>query len=774
MDLRKIKSLAPGSSLLGYLKSILFSRFAFCLGAAALMVLLRLLIFDYAVFFKLEAVPNHDMYGGASYFATSMHSLRISADIAWWNPITHNGYAQYYQSFFSPLAPTSHHVVFILWALMIRALARLGIHIAEFRQYLIVTYIVLPFLTFASFAYFASLIFRHRATVFLVLVIFTFSGIGLWNSGWFFFQEPFSFFFLLATALAALQRPTPRRFLLLAIAALIQLTSANYWTVFNSWFFLIVSAAYWWVYPNQVRRLFVRILRWVKQRRLIAATALVMWVITLATWMLIMGSVAWEQGGKYVGQSEPYTATEAYGRVREIRRFTTELFNPNIKRALISYPARNDMHSARYLGVVLIPLLVLVAASRWYRRERWLILSAVGVLIVCMAPPFLLALWEKFPFMGRVRHLFDFYTHYWQLLVVLLAGAGMEILIGRLHKESTRRVFAALIAGLAIISLVILLAFLAFSQNFNLDNPNLQANLHVALLVLITSVVITQLLRFPTITNRRLFILVILVLATADLTKYFWEVNRLDRVFTAERFHTPVLLTSEAQQKFRAVWPDPILTQGFDAGRSGNLPVANDVWPFNIYMRHHDLRQLFETPGAFYKRELEGPPLEFFATAIPVSSSGQINTLIENSPELYTSNKAVLIHDVLPPVPQVLDLKSVIAPAGFTYQFHQSGYNAFDFEITAPQAGWLLIRQLKDPNWEIIVDGHPAQPVKANVAGMGLPVEAGRHVIHMEYIPLARRFYWTACALLCLTLLTLGIIAWRSQSTFHRRLSSKT
>jgi hypothetical protein len=78
----------------------------------------------------------------------------------------------------------------------------------------------------------------------------------------------------------------------------------------------------------------------------------------------------------------------------------------------------------------------------------------------------------------------------------------------------------------------------------------------------------------------------------------------------------------------------------------------------------------------------------------------------------------------------------------------------------------LLIRQLNDPIWKVILDGQPARPVQANVAGMGLPLATGRHSIHMEYRPLARRLYGSACALLCLTLLTLGIIGGRSKSTF--------
>ena len=110
------------------------SWFPFCLLLAASAVLGRLIAFDYRFFFRLEAIPNHDMYQGASFFATSMHSTALSGDIAWWNPIEHNGYAQYYQAFLSPLAPTPHHIAFIVWAQVIWTLSRLGVRIPEYYQ----------------------------------------------------------------------------------------------------------------------------------------------------------------------------------------------------------------------------------------------------------------------------------------------------------------------------------------------------------------------------------------------------------------------------------------------------------------------------------------------------------------------------------------------------------------------------------------------------------------------------------------------------------------
>ena len=113
-------------------------RLRFCLLVATGLVATRLAIVDHQ-FLAPTTVPPHDMYQGAAYFATNLHALRLEGDLAWWNPISDFGYAQYYQSFLSPLAPTSGHVVFILWAFAARALAFLGLGAAEYMQYVAVT-----------------------------------------------------------------------------------------------------------------------------------------------------------------------------------------------------------------------------------------------------------------------------------------------------------------------------------------------------------------------------------------------------------------------------------------------------------------------------------------------------------------------------------------------------------------------------------------------------------------------------------------------------------
>ena len=366
------------------------SKTAFCLSAAALVVLLQLACYNCDAFFRLRAVPSHDLYQGASFFATSMHSVRLSGDIAWWNPISNNGYAQYYQSFLSPLVPTSGNIVFIVWCQGIRALSALGVTVPEYYQYLAVVYMVLPFLMYSSFALFLGLLLRSRWAIFLVMVVHGLSGIALWNKAWFFAQEPFTLFLLLAATVALLKRPNRKHLFWLLAAAMIQLASINYWTVYNSWFIAIVLGAYGLAYPNQVRRLLVRLRDGVRRNKRLAAGLAAGAVAFCGVWLCLLLSV-YARGPFFlrtlIGTQDGYTDLRAYERIEEMRRFTTELFNPSIGFAL-QHATLNLMHNARYIGAELLPLLALIPFYRWRRLERFLLLCAVGVFVVCIAPRF--------------------------------------------------------------------------------------------------------------------------------------------------------------------------------------------------------------------------------------------------------------------------------------------------------------------------------------------------------------------------------------------------
>src|SRR5262249_8208859 len=149
------------------------------------------------------------------------------------------GHAQYFNLFVSPVSPNAGHITFIAWTQVVRLLDTFELAIPEYYQFLVLTLVVLPFLTYLFLGCLARLLFRTRTAVVLTVLVYAFSGIGLWNQAWFYYQEPATLFLLLATAVALLQRPSAVRALLFLLAVLIQFCSLNYWTLYNSWFILI-------------------------------------------------------------------------------------------------------------------------------------------------------------------------------------------------------------------------------------------------------------------------------------------------------------------------------------------------------------------------------------------------------------------------------------------------------------------------------------------------------------------------------------------------------
>ncbi len=946
-------------------KLVLKPNPAFFVATALAMLVLRLMLFDAANLFSTSFVPSHDVYKGTSHFTISMHSMRLNGDIAWWNPISSNGYAQYFQLFVSPLAPTANHIVYIVWAQMIRILSFVGISLPEYLQFLAVNFIILPFLTFTAFTYFCSHIFRRRPTIVLVALVYTLSGIGLWNAAWFYFQESFSLFFLLGACLGLLQRPNVPRLMLFLTALLIQLVSFNYWTIYNSWFIVLLLGFYGWMHYNQVRRLYSRTLKLVKQHKRLTALVTAMSVVTLMLWAAITASTLLEQSNSYIrstldGRSS-YTIEEAYNKVQEIRKYSTDLFNPSLERALEYYKINNPVHNARYIGAFLLPFLLLLPLYRWRRREKWLTATAVGIFIIALAPPVLLELWQLIPFMDRVVHFFYMYSHYWQLMVVLLAGLSFDMLLSREFNAAVKRRFIIMLGSFCGVLGVVLLFFMLFSQYFPKEDIGLQANLKFVLLALFSSFAILQFLQSPRARRSQLLVVTIIVLTLTDLTRYFWDVTRIDQKFSAEKIiGLSPPLADATQAALRQPWAVPDPNQGLKAGFYKNMPVANQFWPENFYLFHRFADQVQRAPSnvrdalsdtanlrsdfdvndlTVEDKQLEymltgiertQPLLEFYSKARVVPDPTQIANLpTDEFKQVFNQNQLLLqgkpdpalvsapdahnfdkdlsfdlknlsqwqsariapipvspeqpskwkvasdpqliykpelnvcmadydyvyikiaastdiidksrmmqilynvngqkdfrpwrgitvslpndeeLHSFMYPIKnfklnpqdrltglrldpvvegtvldrsevQIEDFRLISAdtnnncsgnatqPAASSSSINAKwgawDYNTYNFEVEAPQTGWLLIRQLYDPLWKVTVDGQAVQPTRANFTGMGLHLTQGRHTIRLDYQPLARRLYWPASFLLEATLLLLLIIAWRTRRKRH-------
>jgi hypothetical protein len=576
-------------------------RLRFCLLLALAMLALRLLSFDADAILSLQAPPNHDMLQGAAFFTTNMHNVRLNGDLAWWNPASFSGYAQYYQAFFSPLAPTPGHIVHILWSQLIRALALFDLAIPEYIQYLIVNYLILPYLAICAFICFAALWLRTRAALILVALIYTLSAIGVWHSAWFYFQEPFTFFMLATATLAVLRRPTGQRMLAWSAAALIQIASLNYWSLYNLFFYIIIVGAFIWVYPHRLRRLFRRLYRliWRYQGRTTAALVLV--GLTAGLWAVMLVSIFTEQ--RAVNLRDAYTIGEAESRVPPMPRYTLDLFNRQIERDGIEFNWEY-VHFSRYIGAFTLPLLVVFAVGRWGRRERWLIAVAGATLLVCFAPPLLLALWQTIPMMNNIFHQFYFYTHYWQIGLALIAAVAFDRLVrGELEVRERRRIVWAMGALGVMAAAILALGFVLATEDSERFAPAALLIGGVALLVWRAAAEARPARVW--IGARGLLIAGLLGIALTDLSGYFRAINLRDQAFTVGRwgFGMQQRNADAVQERLRQPWADPDRAYSFQGNLFDNFPIVFTFWLHNNYMKPRALVEL-ETLDRMVERDL--------------------------------------------------------------------------------------------------------------------------------------------------------------------------
>jgi hypothetical protein len=726
------------------------SEVLFCAVLAAFLVLTRVVAFDGRMFFSYRYVPNHDIMAGLPFFATNVHAYRTTGDIAWWNPVSQHGlgYAQYYQSFLSPVAPTSSHVLFVLWMQGIKMLSWCGITVPEYYQYLIFTYILSPFAAFFAFNLFLCRLFRNRWAILLASTAFAFSTIGLWFSAFLYFQETGTLFFLLAAWLGVLQRPTFSRAMLLLAAVVVQTSSINYWTIYNSWFVLLVVGSHGWIHRDQLERAWRRTWNWLRQHRR-PALALGLALISLAgIWLYIVNSMVHEQMELNLRPRRTFSIEEVHTRLEETRWFTVEPFNPCLARATHSYEILNPIHNARYIGVVFLPLLALLPFYHWRRKERWLITTAVAVFCICMASPWFLQLWKWTPGMDRVWHFFYLYTHHLLLVLILLGAAAFEKLQNHLPALSRQNLGYVMLATLAVALLVLLGAGLV-GDRFEAHSPAYEGLTRFGALLLVSTLLIGQMVRRPQWRNT--FAGLLLLVTFSDLTRYFLEANQADHEFTREwRKKISYPLPDEYQAQLGRPWPGGDPGQGFTGDVDRYLPLQTEIWPTNRFLTPLYEAQVSALPDG--DAAFDEPMSEVrFVAATPMREFSQD----VNGESLFDQ---LVIHDRQS---GTLQTPSGANFADVPFHFTRWRYNDFSIDANCPADGWLFLRLLYDPRWKVRIDGRSVNPSRANMMCMALPVAAGPHCVELEYRPRARRYFWPACWLTELALAGLLLLAWK-------------
>jgi hypothetical protein len=453
----------------------------------------------------------------------------------------------------------------------------------------------------------------------------------------------------------------------------------------------------------------------IRQRKVASVGLLTLCTVTAFLWLVLLRSIGREQAGNYIrtrAGSESFGIQAAFDRIQEVRQFTVGLFDPVIAKVGSPHFIINPLHNARYIGATLIPLLACAWVLPWRPRQAWLLPASVLVLSVCLGPPFLLELWDRLPMMNRVEHLFYFYSHFFQIVIALMAAVVLDNIVEREGEPGVRRRLAWSFGTLVVSAVWVFVVLGALSDRFPAGDPQLQSNLLTALLVFAVSAAGAYFVANPSQGAKSLWVATVLVLTLADLGRYFWEGNRVDQRFTAEeRYRVPgsatLPLRPEVVQTLRRAWPDPDLTQGFRGGLDRALPVANHLWPENIYLIHKFEQELKDRSAS-----VPDDPVRFVAR-----KDGEAPTL--------------------------------------RCAFGSWSYNGFDIICDSDGPGWLSLRQVADPLWRVTVDGVSVRPERAELVRMSVPLDRGHHLVVMDYEPKARRLYKPSCLLLETSLLCL-------------------
>lgn len=386
---------------------------------ATLALLLRLIIFDWQILF-VTIFPNHDLAQGAGFAVPNLSSLRLFGDLAWWKANSFNGYAHYYQTFLSPLAPTPSHVSFMLLAIAMWVLDAVHVGVSEYVLYLILTYVIVPWAAFAAFGWLTCLIAPNPFAVLFSCVVYGLSTVGLWGSAWFYFQELFTLNLVIASFVYLLQNPSAGRVYLFFVAVLIQVSSINYWTFYNLFFVAAALLTCTVLFSGKLKQACVcawKTPTWAK-------------AVTFAScgvWLFLLGSIAYEQSGRYVRPTAGAPQFSEDQARKRIQYFPPERALPAllVRETASDAPNANPMHRARYVGVVTIIVAVLALLAA--RGKAAVVLAILGGFVgwMAFAPEPMVWLWARTPLMSSVQHVFYFYPHFLAQILILLGALGV-------------------------------------------------------------------------------------------------------------------------------------------------------------------------------------------------------------------------------------------------------------------------------------------------------------------------------------------------------------
>jgi hypothetical protein len=678
----------------------------FALALACALCFFRIGLFDYQIF-GLRAYPNHDSGAVAAAFASSMHALVTEGDLAWWLPGPNGGFAQYYNQFLSPVLPTAGSPIFVGWAILIKALSYIGVRIPEYFQFLVFQEFWSPLLAFMALALFVKRFVLSWVPVVIAVSSFALGGPGLWNNSWMFYQEWITIFLGLYLFDLLLERPTYSRLMAYLVMVVVTIASANYWTIFSQWLLAFIYGSYAIFFRNRIKRAFRVIIFggsfWPARYRPYVVAVLA--GIPVILWGLLLARVQIEQSGSLTRAGAPFSLNNVYERAQaaDVLRYTTELFNPVLERAVENYSVVNEIHNATYIGLLLLPLIAIFLSLRWTRRDYLLVSVCAGVMAVRMTSGIFLMLFYVTPFMRYERHIFYFYQYFLELILILMAARGFDAILNR-KIESTR---VSLVLGCsAAAGAVILVGLFLGSEKWVSEKMALKSVGFAAVMLVTSAVLLWQLFTG----NRRWALagaILIAFLHIGDVSRYYWTGSAIDQKFSMEHWkRTLVGRTIEGADRLIKPWIVPAPSSR-DGNLFENMPFFSELWPNNVF-NPPQLRTDFNLLPDETRRSLQP------SGVLEISSASQADRY---------------------PLPH--NDKSAASAAITEWK-----YNELRLHVSSAVSGTAIVNQNYDPYWQVRIDGVQVPTRRVNETFLGFTIDTGEHSIVMEYLPLSRRLYW--------------------------------
>lgn len=484
-----------------------------------------------------------------------------------------------------------------------------------------------------------------------------------------------------------------RRYYIFCASILCFFSSANYWTLHNLLFIACVLVLYLFTIQNMRDRI-KKIFTIIRENKIITFLL----VLCLAIWALILVSVYLEQHSVYSRGSD-YSIDSMLVRAKggnPIQLLVNELFDPII--GGFGNENMNTIHNARYVGAMLLPLIV-VAFQRRGGIFHKLCIMLFGI---CFMPGFLLPIWQVF--FRFDQHYFYFYSHFWEISVLLLAADSFDAF---LEGENAR-----VGKSLKIILAIAAAAFLVFTYK----DTGLSRAVPLMLCLIVLSCII--LLKYME-QSGKVWLFLFLILFLGDISRYYYEGSAADHQFTVTYFPR----TGEGDERLYEPF-ERVENNTFSQGLKENSPpVTNHIWPYNEYI----------LSVSYYQMLAEYMEDSNFIERVDYSFGDGQDLHFYTELSQYDGNTVSLIENRVPEA---------------EFAFTEYGYNDFTVQCKMPQNGFVVFNLQYDPHWRLKIDGQKVEVCKANINYLSIELAEGSHTIELSYRPLARVLYPFAVMLL--------------------------